>query len=180
MTTAFAISPTMGVDIQAVSSLASGSLTTYSPEFGLGNKVTMSDAGEAVYIKAGAAITAGDVLIVNQSTGSAQGITTTLVSANATAATQSYLVAVAHSTLASGQHGWACVKGAPFAGINIGASCNKGTPLYTTATAGQLNTSQTSTVLIAGIEATVTTTTAAVVAGFCNNPVIVSGTVNNL
>lgn len=173
---AFAITPLSGIDITATSSLASGSLTVYSPEFGLGNRVTMSD-GEAIYIKAAAAITSGDVLLITMSTGSATGITTALTDAGTTTAGQ--LIGVAHTTLASGQHGWACLKGVPTDGINVAASCVRGSPLYTTTTAGRLDDTSTSSHLILGIELTATATGAAVTAGICSNPVLASGTVNN-
>ena len=173
---AFAVSPLMGVDITATSSLAAGSATVYSPEYGLGNRVVMSD-GEAIYIKAAAAITAGDVVQITMSSGSATGITTLLT--DAAAATAGQLIGVAHTTLASGQHGWACLKGVPYAGINVAASCLLGSPLYTTTVAGRLDDTSASSHLILGIETTVTATGAAVVAGLCSNPVLASGTVNN-
>jgi hypothetical protein len=178
MTTAFSTTPVMGVDITSTSSLATGSLTVYSPEWTVGGKVIMSDGGEHVYIKCAATITAGDVLQITPGTSSATGITTTLASANTT--TAGTFIGVANTSLVVGQHGWACLRGVPYAGINIGSSCNKGTPLYTTATAGQLNTTSTSVILVSGIESTVTTTSAAVVAGYCSNPLLVTGVVNNL
>lgn len=176
--TAYATGNTMGVDITSTSTLQTGSLTAYQPEWTVGGKAIMSDGGEHVYVKCAATITAGDVLQITPGTGSATGITTTLATANTT--TAGTYIGVANVSLAVGQHGWACLRGVPVGGINIGASCNKGTPLYTTATAGQLNTTSTSVLLVSGIEATVTTTSAAVVAGFCSNPLLVTGTVNNL
>lgn len=173
----YAVSPLMGIDITATSSLQSGSATVYQPEFGLGNKASTSDCGEHIYIKAGAAITAGDVVQITMATGSATGVTTLLCDANTTTAGQ--LIGVANTTLASGQHGWACLRGVPYAGINVAASCVKGSPLYTTTTAGQVDDTSSSAHLIAGIETTATATGAAVTAGLCSNPVLVSGTVNN-
>jgi predicted RecA/RadA family phage recombinase len=174
--TAYAITPVMGIDITATSSLASGSLTVYVPEYGLGSTVKMSD-GESIYVKAASAITAGDVIQITMSTGSATGITTLLCDANTTTAGQ--LIAVAHTTLASGQHGWACRAGVPTAGINVAASCVKGSPLYTTTTAGQVDDTSSSAHLIAGMELTATATGAAVTAGLCAYPQLISGTVNN-
>lgn len=175
--TAYAISPVLGVDITATSSLQSGSTTVYQPEYTLGAVAKMSDSGEAIYIKAGAAITAGDVVQITMSTGSATGITTLLCDANTTTAGQ--LIAVAHTTLASGQHGWACRAGVPTAGINVAASCVRGSPLYTTTTAGQVDDTSSSAHLIAGMELTATATGAAVTAGLCTYPTLISGTVNN-
>ena len=176
MTTAFSITPLLGIDPSATSSLQSGSLTVYQPEFQLGARAKLSDGGETMYIKAGAAITAGDVLQIN-STGSAVGITTALCDAGTTTA-QEY-IGVANTTLASGQHGWACTGGIPLAGISVAASCVRGSPLYTTTTAGQLDDTSSSSHLISGIQTTVTATGAAVVAGFVTTPLLVSGTVNN-
>lgn len=173
----YAVSPVLGVDITSTSSLQSGSSTVYVPEWGIGSKAITSDCGEHVYIKAGAAITAGDVVQITMSTGSATGITTLLADANTTTAGQ--LIGVANTTLASAQHGWACLRGVPYAGINVAASCVRGSPLYTTTTAGQLDDTSSSSHLIAGIELTATATGAAVTAGLCSNPVLVSGVVNN-
>lgn len=173
----YASSPILGVDYTATSSLQSGSSTVYVPEFALCAKVNTTDGGEIIYIKAGAAITAGDVVQITMSTGSATGVTTLLCDANTTTAGQ--LIGVANTTLASGQHGWACLRGVPYAGINVAASCVRGSPLYTTTTAGQLDDTSSSSHLIAGIELTATATGAAVTAGLCSNPVLVSGTVNN-
>ena len=175
--TAFATSPLLGVDPSATSSLQSGSATVYVPEFQLGARVNLSDGGEAMYIKAGAAITAGDVLFID-STGSAVGLTTALADKGGT--TPQQYIGVAHTTLASGQHGWACMKGIPLAGISVAASCVRGSPLYTTSTAGQLDDTDSSSHLVSGIQITTTATGAAVKAGFLSvNPVLVSGVVNN-
>lgn len=176
MATAFAITPLMGVDPSDTSDLASGSLTVYTPEFQLGARAKLSDGGEAIYIKAGAAITAGDVLLIN-STGSAVGITTALCDAGGT--TPQQYIGVANTTLASGQHGWACTGGIPVAGISVLASCVRGSPLYTTTTAGALDDTSSSSHLVSGIQITTTATGAAVTAGFVTTPLLVSGTVNN-
>lgn len=173
---AYAITPLSGVDITATSSLASGSLTVYSPEFGLASRAKMSDGGEAIYIKASSSITAGDVLLVDGS-GNAAKITTALTDAGTTTAHQ--YIAVAHVTLASGQHGWACTSGVPTAGISVLASCVRGSPLYTTSTAGALDDISTSSHLITGIEITTTVVGAGVTPGFLTNPTLVSGTVLN-
>lgn len=173
----YAVSPVLGVDITATASLQSGSATVYVPEWSAGSATLTSDGGEHIYIKAAAAITAGDVVQITMSTGSATGITTLLCDANTTTAGQ--LIAVANTTLASGQYGWACRRGVPSAGISVLASCVKGSPLYTTTTAGALDDTSSSAHLIAGIELTATATGAAVTAGLCSNPVLVSGTVNN-
>lgn len=173
----YAITPLMGVEVTDTSSLVSGSATVYQPEFSLTGRASLSDGGEAMYIKAGAAITAGDVLLID-SLGSAVGVTTLLTDAD-TATAHKY-IGVAHTTLASGQHGWACTRGIPTAGIRVAASCKKGSPLYTTTTAGELDDVSTSSHLISGIQITTTVTSAAVTPGYLSvNPVLVSGTVNN-
>lgn len=172
-----AIGPVLGIDVTGTSSLKTGSTTVYIPEFTLGGKVTTSD-GEHMYIQCAATITAGDVLTITPVTGLAQGITTTL--ATQQSANAANFIGVANESLVVGQQGWACIKGSPVNGMSIAASCTKAEPLYTSSTAGALTTTSTSNVLISGIEATVTTTSAAVVAGFCSNPVLVTGTVNNI
>ncbi len=175
--TAFAITPLMGVDITDTSSLQSGSATIYEPEFILGSRVKLSDTGEAMYIKATSAITAGDVLLIS-SAGAGVPITTALTDKGGT--TPHQVIGVAHTTLAAGQHGWACLGGTPTAGISVLASCVRGSPLYTTSTAGALDDTDTSSHLISNIFITTTATGAAVTAGFLpGNPVLVSGVVNN-
>ena len=173
----YAVTPLMGVDVTDTSSLQSGSTTVYDPEFTLGGRAALSDGGEAMYIKAGEAITAGDVLYID-SAGSALKITT--ATADAGTATAHKYIAVAHTTLASAQHGWACTRGIPTAGIRVAASCVKASPLYTTSTAGELDDTSSSSHLITGIQLTATATGAAVTAGYLSvNPILVSGTVNN-
>lgn len=176
MATAFAISPLLGIDPSATSSLQSGSATVYQPEFQLGARAKLSDGGETMYIKAGAAITAGDALLIN-STGSAVGITTALCDKGGT--TPQQYIGIANTTLASGQHGWACTGGIPLAGISVAASCVRGSPLYTTSSAGVLDDTDSSSHLISGVQTTTTATGAAVVAGFVTVPLLVSGVVNN-
>lgn len=173
----YAVTPLMGVDITDTSSLQSGSATVYAAEFTLAGRATLNDGGEAMYVKASEAITAGDVLLID-SAGLATPMTTALTDAG-TATAHKY-IGVAHTTLASGQHGWACTRGIPTAGIKVLASCVKGSPLYTTATAGALDDTSSSSHLVSGIQLTATATGAAVTAGYLSvNPVLVSGTVNN-
>lgn len=175
--TAFAVTPLLGIDVTDTSSLQSGSATVYEPEFTLGARVKLSDTGEAMYIKATSAITAGDVLLIS-SAGAAVPITTALTDKGGT--TPHQVIGVAHTTLAAGQHGWACMAGVPTAGISVLASCVRGSPLYTTSTAGALDDTDTSSHLITGIQITTTATGAAVTAGFLSaNPVLTSGVINN-
>lgn len=163
--TNFATGPTLGVDVTAP--------TSATPDFHPGAKVNTADGGEAIYVLAGAAIAAGDVLQITSTTGSAVGLTTTLA-ANDTA-TAGKLIGVAHVAITNGQYGWACLKGIPTAGINVAAACVKGAPLYTTATAGQVDDAATH--LIAGMMLTATAVGAAVTPGILSNPVLVRGTV---
>lgn len=168
----------LGVDVTSTASTWASNSASYQPDYVPGAKVVTSDTGEHVYVKASEAITAGDVLLITPQTGSAQQMSTARATQNTS--TVPVMVGVANATLVSGQYGWACLRGIPNAGINTAASCNKGTPLYTTSTAGQVSTTSSSSVLISGMETSVTTTGAAVVAGFCSNPVLVTGTVNNV
>lgn len=164
-----AITPILGVDITAA--------TSTTPNFKLAGRATLSDGGEAMYIKASSTITAGDVLLID-SAGAAAPITTALTDAG-TATAHKY-IGVAHVDITSGSYGWACTRGVPTAGINVAASCVRGSPLYTTSTAGRLDDTSTSSHLVSGIQTTATATGAAVTAGYLSvNPVLVSGTVNN-
>jgi len=174
---AYSITPLMGIDPSATSSLAVGSSTVYSPEYTLGARAKLSDTGEAIYIKATSAITAGDVLLISAA-GAGVPITTALSDKGGT--TPHQVIAVANTTLASGQHGWACTGGTPLAGISVLASCVRGSPLYTTTTAGALDDTETSAHLVNNVYITTTATGAAVTAGFLPGaPALVSGVVNN-
>ena len=164
-----AVTPVLGVDITAVSNT--------SPNFRLAGRAVLSDGGEAMYIKAGSTIAAGDVLLID-SAGSAVPITTALTD-KGTATAHKY-IGVAHVDITTSSYGWACTRGIPTAGINVAASCVRGSPLYTTTTPGRLDDTDTSSHLISGIETTATATGAAVTAGYLSvNPVLVSGVVNN-
>lgn len=163
--TNYATNAVLGVDVTAA--------TSATPDFHPGSKVNTADGGEAIYVLAGAAIAAGDVLQITSTTGSAVGITTTLAGNNTTTAGKA--IGVAHVAITNGQYGWACLKGVPTAGINVAATTAQGTPLYTTATAGQV--SNTATNLISGMMITVTATGAAATPGILSNPVLVRGTV---
>lgn len=158
----YCTTPIAGVDISS---------TSTTPENTVAGKVSMSDGGEAVYIKASGAITAGDVLLISPA-GLAVGITTTNSGA---ALTASYYIGVAHTNIADGSYGWACLRGVPTAGINVAANCALGVPLYTTATAGRVDDAVTNG-LIMGMMLTVTATAAAVTPGVVNNPVLARGT----
>lgn len=161
--------PVLGVNITAA--------TSTTPEYKLAGRATLSDGGEAMYVKAASAIAAGDVLLID-SAGSATPITTALTD-KGTATAHKY-IGVAHVAISSGSYGWACTKGVPTAGISVLASCVRGSPLYTTTTPGALDDTDTSSHLISGIQITTTATGAAVTAGYLSvNPVLVSGVVNN-
>lgn len=164
-----ATTPVLGVDITAA--------TSTTPNFKLAGRAALSDGGEAMYIKASATITAGDVLLI-ESDGDATPITTALTDAG-TATAHKY-IGVAHVSITSGSYGWACTRGVPTAGIKVLASCVRGSPLYTTTTDGALDDTSTSSHLIEGIQITETATGAAVKAGFLSvNPVLASGVMNN-
>jgi len=166
---AYAITPLLGVEVTKA--------TSTTPEFTIGGRVKLSDGGEAMYVKAGSTIAAGDVLLIS-SAGSAVPITTALCDKGGT--TPQQYIGVAHVAITSGSYGWACTAGIPTAGISVLASCVRGSPLYTTSTAGALDDTYSSSHLISGIQTTATATGAAVTAGFLStNPVLVSGVVNN-
>lgn len=166
---AYSTMPILGVNITDA--------TTTTPRVNAGLRVTLSDMGEAIYVKAGATITAGDVLLI-ESDGDAVLLTTALANADTTTAYKT--IGVAHVDITSGSYGWACTRGVPTAGIKVLASCKRGSPLYTTTTDGALDDTDTSSHLVSGIQLTATATGAAVTAGYLSvNPVLVSGVVNN-
>ena len=163
--TNYATGGTLGVDVTTA--------TSATPDFHPGAVVKTADGGEAIYVLAAATIAAGDVLQITSTTGSAVGLTTTL--AAAATATAGKVIGVAHVDITNGQYAWACLKGIPTAGISVNNACALGAPLYTTATAGQVDDAATH--LIAGMMLTATATATQPTAGILSNPVLVRGTV---
>lgn len=159
----YSVTPSAGVNI--------ADPTNLNADFAVGATVLTNDGGQAMYIKASGAITAGDVLLISPA-GVAVGITTTNSDNVATAA---YFIGVAHVSIADGSYGWACRQGVPLAGINVAANCVLGVPLYTTATAGRVDDTATNGLLL-GMMLTTTATTAGPYAGVLNNPVLGEGT----
>lgn len=130
--------------------LAAGGIYTVGTEqkFGLGERIAVvygsnkDKSAELIYIKATAALTAGDVCELPLIAGTdAFNVDTALTKTNAAtiADTQndSFAACVPAATLASGEYGWAFVRG--MIPINTAASCVQYARLGLTATAGRID-----------------------------------------
>lgn len=127
--------------------------TTATPPLAVGTRVSTSDGGEAVYVKALSEIsTFAAVAIYADNT--AQMLTTT------NSAT-SKRVGFAQTSIASGYYGW--VQTAGTVKVNLAASAAPNVPLYTTATAGFLDDAVVSTGLVLGVTGTVSISNATAV-----------------
>lgn len=118
--TAYATSPTLGVNIANVDS---------SPGFALGTTVSLSDGGTAIYVKALSEISTYAYALA-YADGTAQMATTTLAAACKRGGW-------AQVSIPSGYYGWLQIAGAPKG--NLAANCAPSAVLYTTATSGVLD-----------------------------------------
>lgn len=126
---------------------------TATPPLATGTRVSTSDGGEAVYVRALSEIsTFAAVAIYADNT--AQMLTTTL-SAN------SKKIGFAQTSIASGYYGWVQTSGT--VKVNLAANCDDNVPLYTTATSGVLDDAVVSGGLVLGVTSTVTISNATAV-----------------
>lgn len=144
--------------------------TTTTQEFGLGTRTTVRYGAnndlcaDFVYIKAGAALSAGQLSELPQVSGTDSYIvdapvTSTTAAAIADAVGERFPVCVPQVDIASGSYGWAAVKG-QFE-VLLAANCAAWKKLYTTATAGVVDDDATPTLLVEGLQAVAAITTAA-------------------
>lgn len=99
--------------------------------FGLGNRYCDHSGNEYLFVQANGAITANDVVIINEDYQADQADTTN------SAGALGDRVGVASATFADDEYGWVQVKGT--CTINVGSSCAANTKLNTTATAGRVD-----------------------------------------
>jgi hypothetical protein len=141
--------PMQGINLTSVAS---------APEFQVGTTVSLSDGGEAMYVKALSEIsTFAYALIYADLT--AQMATTTLATTAGTSGTKRG--GWAQTSIPSAYYGWVQISGAPKG--NLAANCDDQAPLYTTATAGVLDDATVSGGLIGGTISTVTISNATAV-----------------
>jgi hypothetical protein len=136
------------------------------PPFTVGTVVSGQGGSEFIFVKASAAIAAGDVCQITTLTSLAAGITT----ANGLLGNR---VGVAQVAIASGSYGWLQLGGA-CQNINVIGATVPNVLLYSTTTAGTIDdASTTGNKTIAGIVITATSPTATgAVAGTLNWPVV--------
>jgi hypothetical protein len=112
--------------------------------------------GEYIYIQASAAISQYDFLLIS-STFTGASLTTT------NASTTAQYVGVAQFALANGEYGWIWIGGPAGGGVgtgikgNVSAAVTISSIVYTTATAGQVSNTSSSTVKIQNVSPTAAT-----------------------
>lgn len=99
--------------------------------FGLGDRYCDDSGNEYLFVQANGAITANDVVIIDEAYQADQADTTN------SAGALGDRVGVAAATFADDEYGWVQVKGT--CTINVGSSCAANTKLNTTATAGRVD-----------------------------------------
>ncbi len=123
--------------------------------------VDRANGREYMYVSAGAALAAGDVVSISPSTYVAALTTTALVNAQ-------HPVAAVVAAMPSGHFGWVQIYG--IAGCRVLANCVHNVSLFSTATAGALDDEPTSQTRVRGVFLLATITTAGVYNCFLNYP----------
>lgn len=177
-TTIFPTTPTEGVNFnttytpydQTAAITSTNSPDNPGPPFSLGTVIKGLNDAEFLFVKASAAVAAGDVVIISSTAFTAAGITTS----NATFGS---LVGVAIVALASGSYGWVQRSGQVTTGFNVAASCSPNVQLATTTTTGVIDDAVTTgNVKISGIATTTTNAVASAQTepGILNYPVVIA------
>jgi len=123
----------------------------------LGTVCTLSDGGEAIYVKSSLSAVSTFAAVLVEKDFKVQMLTTT------NAGTVGKQVAFAQTSIATGYYGWVQLSGRPKCMLLI--NCDDFVPLYTTATIGQLDDTTVSGAggLVIGIVSTTTISTATAV-----------------
>ena len=124
----------------------------------VGTVVSLSDGGEAIYVKALSEISTYAYALA-YGDGTAQMATTTLATTAGTSGTKRG--GWAQVSIPSGYYGWLQISGSPLG--NLAANCDDQSPLYTTATSGVLDDATVSGGLIGGAIGTTTISNATAV-----------------
>lgn len=148
--TAFSTTNLAGVNLLQVDAAPS--------PFRVGTVISLSDGGEAIYVKALSEISTYAYALAYVD-GTAQMATTTLATTAGTSSTKRG--GWAQNSIPSGFYGWLQISGAPLG--NLAANCDDQAPLYTTATAGVLDDATVSGGLVAGAVGTTTISNATAV-----------------
>lgn len=125
---------------------------------GVGTVVSLSDGGEAVFVKALSELSQFAYCLV-YADATAQMATTTLANTAGTSSTKRG--GWVQNSIPSGFFGWVQLSGTPKG--NLAANCDDQAPLYTTATSGVLDDATVSGGLIGGAISTVTISNATAV-----------------
>lgn len=103
----------------------------------LGMRVSTTDGGEAVYVRAASTIAQYDACIV-LNTSSATGASIAAVPITTTNALTGSTLAIAQNAITSGNYGWLFTRGHDLR-VSTLIACQPNVPLFTTSTGGQLD-----------------------------------------
>lgn len=158
----------LGVNLTQTQNVSTATPEYPGNQFSLGTTVTSTDGGEYIFAAATVAIPLGSVVYFDLNW-NAVPLTTT----NGTGISGSRVGVASQVPFAIADRGWIQVAGLCPA-ILVGASTAAFAQLYTTATAGQLSSTATSSLAINGVIINTTApASAGVVAGTLNNPELV-------
>jgi len=160
----------IGIDLTATYASTSAGSTSLFPVTP-GSRVTTSNNGVYMFVRAESDIAAYDAVIMSTFADSAS-LTPVMravpVTTTNAAALGYNMVGFAQNAIASSYYGWVGING--LLKVNLLIACNPKVPLYTTSTAGKLDDTTVSSGYIQGIVANTSATSAS--APFCmvNNP----------
>lgn len=133
---AIIISPLVTPPLTVTETSATG-VAGWAPKVPVGTTVTLSDGGEAMYVRATSTIAQYDACIIIN-TSSATGASIGCVPVTTTNALTSQRIAFAQTAIASADYGWVHLKGNDIR-VKTLIACQPAVPLFTTATAGSLD-----------------------------------------
>jgi hypothetical protein len=159
----------IGIDLTATYASTSAGSTTLFPVTP-GSRVTTSNNGVYMFVRAESDIAAYDAVIMSTFADSAS-LTPVMravpVTTTNAAALGYNMVGFAQNAIASSYYGWVGING--LLKVNLLIACNPKVPLYTTSTAGKLDDTTVSAGYIQGIVATTSATSASAPYCMVNN-----------
>ena len=159
----------IGIDLTATYASTSAGSTTLFPVTP-GSRVTTSNNGVYMFVRAESDIAAYDAVIMSTYADSASltPVMRAVPVTTANAAALGYnMVGFAQNAIASSYYGWVGING--LLKVNLLIACNPKVPLYTTATAGKLDDTTVSAGYIQGIVANTSATSASAPYCMVNN-----------
>lgn len=119
--------------------------TSITNELATGTVVSLSDGGEAMWVKANSAISTNNAVVI-----AVDHTVNNLTTARATAASGVGIgIGFAQTSIASAWYGWVQLSGRPV--VKLAANCADRVPLFTTATEGVLDDATVSGAMVLGV-----------------------------